>query len=352
MSDAALLAAGTAAEPLDPRERQFRIPSQLPGLRLFLRLLAPARETATPARPVLYVHGATFPSALSIAHRFDGRSWRDALAEAGFAVWGLDFLGFGHSDRYPAMAEAAERGRPLGTASDAAPQIARAARFILAHHGAPRLSLIAHSWGSIAAGCFAAADRALLDRLVLFAPISRREPSRPEGGASPDPAPALGAWRLVTVEEQWRRFIEDVPAGEAPVLARRHFEEWAPRYLASDPESHARRPPAVKVPSGPAADIRDAWHGGLAYDPARIAAPVLIARGEWDRTTSAADARWLHGALTGAAAKRLVTIPRATHLMHLEEGRHALHDAVTAFLGAGEAATAPTARQRSQAQGD
>ena len=50
---------------------------------------------------MLYIHGATFPSALSIAHRFDGTSWRDVLNEAGFDVWGLDFYGFGHSDRYP-----------------------------------------------------------------------------------------------------------------------------------------------------------------------------------------------------------------------------------------------------------
>jgi hypothetical protein len=36
---------------------------------------------------VLYVHGATFLSALSIAHRFDGKSWRDALGKAGCDVW-------------------------------------------------------------------------------------------------------------------------------------------------------------------------------------------------------------------------------------------------------------------------
>jgi len=29
-----------------------------------------------------------------VAHRFDGKSWRDALNEAGFDVWGLDFYGF------------------------------------------------------------------------------------------------------------------------------------------------------------------------------------------------------------------------------------------------------------------
>jgi hypothetical protein len=42
---------------------------------LFLRYLAPNREAISPPKPVLYVNGGTFPSGLSIAHRFDGRSW-------------------------------------------------------------------------------------------------------------------------------------------------------------------------------------------------------------------------------------------------------------------------------------
>jgi hypothetical protein len=69
------------------------------------------------------VHGATFPSALSIAHRFNGISWRDALNEAG----ALDFYGFGHSDRYHEMEEAAEANTPLCNAQDAAEQVEAAA---------------------------------------------------------------------------------------------------------------------------------------------------------------------------------------------------------------------------------
>src|SRR5215472_3538419 len=80
---------------LGPREEQFRIPSPLEGCRLLLRRLAAAEPASGPPRPVLYVHGGTFPSALSIAHRFDGRSWRDELVAAGFDCWGLDFHGFG-----------------------------------------------------------------------------------------------------------------------------------------------------------------------------------------------------------------------------------------------------------------
>ena len=85
----------SAMPELDPREERFRLPSPHRGLSLFLRSLAPNRGVEPLRHPVLYVHGGTFPSALSIAHRFDGRSWRDALCDEGFHVWGLDFHGFG-----------------------------------------------------------------------------------------------------------------------------------------------------------------------------------------------------------------------------------------------------------------
>src|SRR5258708_30652265 len=91
----------SAAAKLDPRAQHVRIPGPRGGSSVFLRFLPAAHSGIEPRRTVLYVHGATFPSALSTAHRFDGKSWRDALGEAGLDVWGLDFYGFGHSDRYP-----------------------------------------------------------------------------------------------------------------------------------------------------------------------------------------------------------------------------------------------------------
>src|SRR5215813_14118381 len=101
------------ASKLDSREEHFRIPGSREGLSLFLRYLPAVNPKPPTRRTVLYVHGATFPSALSIAHRFDGKSWRDALNESGFDVWGLDFYGFGHSDRYPEMDEPAAEHPPL-----------------------------------------------------------------------------------------------------------------------------------------------------------------------------------------------------------------------------------------------
>lgn len=311
-------------EKLDAKEEHFRIHGPA-GRTLFLRYLPSTASRAT-KRAVLYVHGATFPSGLSIAYRFDGRSWRDALCGAGFDVWALDFHGFGESDRYPEMDEPADAHSPLCTAADASQQLLAAVRFILEHGGGDKVSLVAHSWGTIAAGLFAAMHPAFVDRLVFFGPIARRVPARPVA------TPQFPAWRIVTVDDQWNRFIEDVPPGAAPVLSRTHFEGWAKAYLASDPTSLLRTPASVKVPCGPASDIAAAWNGGLAYDPGAVRAPVAIIRGEWDSLLPDEDARWLFDALAESPAKRDVKISKATHLMHLERMRVALWSESISFL--------------------
>jgi pimeloyl-ACP methyl ester carboxylesterase len=305
------------APKLDPRETHARIPSPHSGLHLFLRHLPPT-EGASPRGVVLYVHGGTFSSALSIAHRFDGRSWRDELCDAGFHVWGLDFHGFDRfSDPYP---DTGARTAP-GRTADASRQLEHAVRFILAQHGVARLSLIAHSWGTMVSGHLAGRCSGLIDRIVFFGPIARRNPLTD--------AAQLPAYRLISLQDQWDRFTADVPPDQAPVLSRRHFDEWGQAYLDCDPESRNRQPAAVKTPSGAFQDIFDAWAGTLPYDPNLVQAPVAIIRGEWDSMSTDADAASL---LDTIPVARDFKIPRATHLMHLEENRYALYREAAAFL--------------------
>jgi pimeloyl-ACP methyl ester carboxylesterase len=316
---------------LDEREQHFRIPSPEHGLSLFLRYLPPVHAVAPQGRTVLYVHGGTFPSALSIAHRFDSVSWRDQLCNSGWHVWGLDFHGFGcFSDPYPEMQQPAEGAPPLGRAEDASRQLEQAILFITAHHDLTRVSLISHSWGTIIAGRFAARAPESVDRLVFFGPIARRSPGKS--------APRFPAWRLISLKDQWDRFVGDVPLEETPVLSRRYFDEWGQAYLDVDPESRTRSPAAVKVPSGAFQDIYDAWSGQLAYDPGRIRAPVAIIRGEWDSMCTDQDAAWLFDAFTQAPIKRDIKIGRATHLMHLEASRYALYREAETFLAGSDIA--------------
>jgi pimeloyl-ACP methyl ester carboxylesterase len=304
---------------LDPRETHLRIPSPHAGLTLFLRHLPP--PDGIPARGVvLYVHGGTFPSALSIAHRFDGSSWRDSLCEAGFHVWGLDFHGFGHSAPCPVPSG------PFGFTQDASRQLEHAVYALCRRHDIPALSLVAHSWGSMVAGIVAERVPERIERMVYFGPIARRVPADGVARASDKRLPDT---RLITVQDQWDRFTADVPFGEPAVLCRRHFAQWGEAYLDSDPASRDRDPPAVLTPGGPFQDIYDAWDGGFPGDPRRIRTPVAIIRGEWDSLCTDADAAWLRERIPNSGDLK---IARATHLMHLEQNRYALYRAAEAFL--------------------
>jgi pimeloyl-ACP methyl ester carboxylesterase len=275
--------------------------------------------------PVLYVHGATFPSVLSVAYRLNGRSWADHLHAHGFDVWALDFAGFGGSTRPAPMAAPAAGHPPLCRAPEAASQIGAAVDHIRSERDGARVHLVAHSWGTLAAGRFAGDHADAVGRLVWFGPITRRQIA---GLPSPE---GIGAWRDVSVADQLKRFVEDVPPGHPAVLIEPDLAEWGPAYLATDPAAGGRNPPAVRVPNGPQADIIAAMSGQLAYEPRRLVAPALIVRGAWDSLCGDADAAWLIDEL-GAREKADVVIAAATHLMHLEHGRDGLFAATTDWL--------------------
>lgn len=217
------------------------------------------RRAAGAGPSVVYVHGATFPSALSVAYRFDGRSWLDDLQERGFDAWGFDFAGYGGSDRPASFSGPAHGNPPSGRAPEAAQQLARVIEHVLDVTGKARVSLIAHSWGTIVAGHYASLHPERVERLVLFGPIAQRKAL---GLAAPE---GIGAWRLVSVADQLARLIEDVPQGHPPVLIEATLADWGPAYLASDAQAASRRPePAVKIPRAPAPISPRPGRGGSA----------------------------------------------------------------------------------------
>jgi pimeloyl-ACP methyl ester carboxylesterase len=302
-----------------------RVSTPIDGLSVAVHHQPPRTAASGQPRAVLYIHGATFASALSVFHRFDGVSWADTLAQAGFHVYGFDQLGYGDSDRYPAMSHPADANDSLGRADGVARQIHAVVGHIQRELRIEQVNLVAHSWGTTAAALYATQHAGNVGRLVLFAPITARAGERAEPSRPP-------AWHLVTADAQWTRFVATVPPGAAPVLPRQWFDPWAAAYLASDPEAARRNPPAVRVPYGPVADAQDAAQGVLPYDPALVTSPTLIVRGEWDHWPTDADAQWLFGALTQAADKRDVKIARGTHVMHLETSRMALFRETETFL--------------------
>jgi pimeloyl-ACP methyl ester carboxylesterase len=329
---------GVAATTLDANEKTFRVPYEgAGGLNLYLRHL-PAMTKGSTRKAVLYAHGARLASAVTIAHSFDGLSWRDDLTSDGWDVWALDYVGYGGADRYAAMSDPPEANPPLCRAEEASQQIECAAEFITQHSDLGSISIIAHSWGTNAASLMTIRRPELVDRLVMFGPVTHRPGS---GGQEP----FVPAWQYITVEDWWKTFIADVPAGEKPVLDEEHFKVWGQAYLACDAESGDRSPKSVKTPWGALTDVSELWSGGKLFDPAEIKVPTLIVRGEWDSYSTDADAKWLFGSLKQAPVKRDVKIARATHFMLFEENRFDLYAETRLFL-AGEKGRNSSSRSR------
>ncbi len=277
-----------------------------------------------PGRSVLFVHGATFPSTLSVAYRLDGRSWMDDLRRRGFDVWTFDLAGYGASEREPAFLDARADAPPYGRASAVARQIERVVAEIGRHTNGREVDIVAHSWGTVPAGLYTAAHHGRVRRLVLFGPLA---PST--GGAADAP---LGSAILSGRQAQWQSFAAGAPEGR-PDMGEAAFDAWITAYLATDPGSQGRSPPAVRVPSGPRADSADASVGIFPYDLATMRTPTLLIRGKWDTVSTAEDLETLAVRMRQApGGAKIVTLPRGGHRMHLERDRDLLFNAVADFL--------------------
>jgi pimeloyl-ACP methyl ester carboxylesterase len=150
----------------------------------------------------------------------------------GSIIWGLDFQGFGNSDPYPEMDVPAERNPSVAPKLRARRSNGQPTSFVTII-GVPKISIIAHSWGTIATGRFAGSCPDQVERLVFFGPFTWR-PKKAEPQSFP-------AWRLVSFEDQWDRFTVEVPPGESAVFSKRHFEEWGPLYLDTDALARERQ---------------------------------------------------------------------------------------------------------------
>ena len=298
-----------------------RIPLSAPGQpSLALQVQHPS-HSLDERSDVLYVHGSTFGADMSIFYRLDGRSWADALNDAGHTVWGFDWAGYGHSDRYPQGVTT-----PVGRMADVLAQLQRVIAAIRARNGDRPVSLVAHSWGGNVAANYAALHPQDVRALVLFGPIAPRAPTSDSLPAAP-----VASHYPVSLWAQYRRFVEDVPRGQPQVLSEAHFQTWGEAYLATDPTSHTRNPPSVWTPAGPGADVQAWWSGDWLYDPACVEAPTLLVRGAWDSLCTDTDAMTLLNAL-GSVHRSDCKIARATHLMHLESQRHLLYRHTNEFL--------------------
>jgi pimeloyl-ACP methyl ester carboxylesterase len=311
---------------LATKTETIRIRSPIPGLELALHHEFPIETTGRPRPVVLFAEGNLVPTAGNAAFKIDGMSWMDDLAQHGYDVWSFDYLGYGQSSRYtvPGTDSAA------GNAAACAAQLERAARYIIQRQHVAKLFMIGDSFGTEVAGVFATRAPELIERLILFAPVTPLAP----GTKAPADTTPVAARGYVTPDDIWAVYASWLPPGEHAGLDHDYFiQVWGRAYLATDPTSASRTPASVQVTTGPDVDNRDLAAGRFPYDPSRIRVPTMILMGEWDSIATEDGAKRLFDALTNAPLKRRVVIGGGTHIVQLERrSRQQAFEEVRAFL--------------------
>ena len=228
-------------------------------IRLFLwrKPLAPG---AAPRGTILFVHGSSMASTPTFDLQVPGRpgsSAMDWFVARGFDTWCMDNEGYGRSDKQS----------PINCdISNGADDLAAGSEYILKTTGAPRLLLYGISSGALKAALFAERHPGRVARIALDAFVWTGEGS---------PTLAERRKKLAEFSATNRRpidraFVRSIFARDHPGTAdEATVEAFADAILALDDS----------VPTGTYVDMCSKLP---LVDPAKLAAPTLILRGEYD----------------------------------------------------------------------
>ena len=228
-------------------------------VKVFLWRKSPAAGSADMAT-ILFVHGSSMASQPTFDLQVPGRpdsSVMDWFAARGFDTWCLDNEGYGRSDKK----------RPINfDISNGADDLDVASRYVLKTSGAKKLLVYGISSGALKAALFAERHPERVARLALDAFVWT-------GAGSP------------TLEERRKRLPEFIAKNRRPIdrafvrsiFARDHpgtadqatVEAFADAILALDDS----------VPTGTYVDMCSKLP---LVDPARITAPTIVMRGQYD----------------------------------------------------------------------
>ncbi|HKU94692.1 MAG TPA: alpha/beta fold hydrolase [Vineibacter sp.] len=317
------------------------------GYDIAVRAVAAASSASRP--PVILVHGARVPGIGSFDLPVPGGSLAVDLARAGHAVYVMDARGYGRSTRPPAMDAPAEAAAPLVRAWAVMRDIDAVAAAVRQRAGVASVALLGWATGAMWCGMYAALNPDRVSHLVYYNGLyggSAQHAMLGTGTSNEDPAHSgrfnrrgAGAWRFSTGPDVLRTWdsvipIEDKAQWRDPRVADAYVKEA----LASDPTAASRNPASFRAPSGAMEDSFYQATGRQLFDAASIVARVLVVRSARDFWSRPEDADTLVRHLDRAAAVQSMTIPDATHLVHLdrpERGREAFLRAVVSFLAEG-----------------
>jgi pimeloyl-ACP methyl ester carboxylesterase len=261
--------------------------------------------------PVLFlVHGSSLSAMSSFDLQVPGDeySMMNVFAREGFDVWTMDHEGFGHSTQTSGTSDIASRVDDLKAAMAT----------VQRETGRDKIYVFGESSGAIATAAFAQAEPERVDRLMLAAftykgegaaEIARRRARIDELRANPRRRRDATMIRSIFTRDGHPALYD--PAMVEALVA-------------------AEMPNGDSVPSGSYVDM--AVNLPL-VDPAKVRAPVLMTRGEWDGNSTDGDLLEFFRALPNGD-RQYVILPNTAHSQAFSKNRQLLWYAMTNFLNA------------------
>ena len=316
------------------------------GFSLFVREVA--GQNVGEKVPVLLLHGARVPGIASFDLPVKDGSLAEDLARAGHDVFLMDARGYGKSDRPKEMSEKPENNPPLVRSTEVVRDVATVVREIQKRTKKQKIALFGWATGGHWLGFYASLYPETVRHLIILNSLYGAFDKHPTLGIGSDlenpsrrgqfNAGAFGAYRLNTAESltgAWDRSIplENKSEWRTPEIV----EAYKKAALESDPTAKERMPNTFRSPSGAFEDSFYLASGRQLWDASLVKARCLIIRSEKDFWSRPEDLQKLAENLVHAEKVATLTIPDATHLVHLdrpERGRNLLLKTVLDYLSA------------------
>ena len=340
----ALMAHTVIATTVTVARQDFRVRTE-DGVGIFVRELRPIAP-ASDREPLILVHGARVPGLGSFDLTVPGGSVAFDLAErTGRTVYVMDARGYGGSDRAAAMDQPPSANPPQTRAFQVVRDITAVVKDAERRARSHTVALLGWATGGMWVAYYASLNpehvRHLITLNALYGGSDRHEMLGP-GSSVSDPthpdrlSPATGAYALTSAASLLRRWDQSIPlddktAWRDPTVAAA-YQEAA---LASDPSSGTHQPPAFRAPLGAIEDSFYQASGRRLFDASSITAHVLLVRSDRDFWSRPEDVQAFAHDATHAASVRILSLPDATHFVHLdraEHGRDRLLNEVATFL--------------------
>ena len=266
------------------------------------------KRMEAPKSVLFLVHGSSISSRPSFDLTPPGRgeySLMNTFAQYGFDVWTMDHENYGRSDRTGANSDIASGVEDLKAAVD----------LVVKETGREKIHFFGESSGGLRAGAYAMAQPNRVDRLVLGAFTYKGENSP----TLKERAKQLDYYRTHNMRLRDRAMIQSISTRDKPGTSDPAVVE----YLA-DLELKF----GDQVPTGTYLDMTANLP---VVDPAKVLAPVLLVRGEYDGIATIDDLSDFFKALPNGD-RQFVILPGMAHSVVLGVNRQHFWHAMHAFL--------------------